>query len=1666
MYFRSTDLACNVSTDDINLIKDNTPPTVAITRTITAPTCGDGYITNQSTVEFTATFSEDVMNFDVADVQLDLTGTASGTLGVTQLNPALYTITVSSVVGDGTLGVTILAGPDFTDLASNEMVADETSNTFLIDNTLPTLTINLNPVTNGDDGLKITNDDNVSFELVFDEIVDNLTIADVDVNVTGTVTHDAPILTGPVGLVYTVAFTNVAGDGTLGITVNNADFSDLACNILAADVVSGVFTIDNTSPEPVISTTSIDPTNDYPVELTIDFGEEVTGFVVGDITVTGTGTLDNFATVDGIVYTVEYSPDPQASEQDLSFVVLASVSQDLASNDNLVSNILEVIYDGRSPIIAITNPTNGDELNSTLNDLEFTVDETLEDGTVEITWNNGTDWYALAGEFNVADSPFNILLSTLPNHSEGFKQFMLRGEDEAGNVGTSNMVEFTIDNTTPMLTITAPAAGSFNMGSATFSYTTDENITGVEISYNGGTTWFSLPNQTAGTYTTTISALPSVPANADVDVIVRGYDAAMNLGTSAEVSFTIDNTPPVITYASPASQNEYFNAGNKNLTLNVNEDLQMAQISWSPNVWDDLGPLTAGAGAYDELFEDVPGYPGEGEHTIVVRGYDLAGNESGPVVRLINIDNTPPVLEITAPLAGDYVQSSASIHFTTNEFLPISTLYVSWNANDATPDWYPVAGSFTAGTHTFVIHPISGWTEGMVDVAVKGSDRAGNEGISATVSFTIDNTPPTPVITAVTAVTPTNHYPIEMQVDFGEVVTGFTMSDLTIANGYAGNFVDVDGQVYTFDLYANVEESEVTLTVNIAGGVSADLAGNLNNPALQFSINYDGVRPTANITTTFTDPTNQAPIPVTITFSESVATLIGAHFTATNAILLNLTEITPGLVWTAELTPNLGFNDGVITLELEENMVADAAGNLNEPAYFDIYYDVVKPDVTIATVLTSPTNNPAIPLTITFTEDVTGLAVGDFTVTNGYLTNFAGSDDTYTADLVPNNVNGHNTLSVLLPANSAFDAATNGNNVSNTLSIVYDGIDPELTITNPADGDHVKSSVSFTFTKSESITNAQIKWNTGSWIAFPAANGAAVSSNAISSLPGYPGEGSFMITVYGEDAAGNSGEASISIVIDNTPPVITITQPVNNGEYQSTDKFNFTIDELLDVAELRWNGTVWVSFPGGVNTLSGSINIGDLPGYPGEGTHNVEFRGYDQAGNWSIATVTNFTVSDQPPVVSITGLIAGNTYNNTAMVTFNTDKYHIFEFSFDGSSWEDITGVLTGGSLGYYATKSLGSLVDDLTSWNALPDGNVTLYIQSTDIFNQTTGTSLNIVKDDTAPQWDPVDPIVEIVSFDKADMTAAIDEDGSAHYILTSVPMGSLPTPAYVKANKTGTMVLPQGTPITVNFTGLTELTDYYVYIVAEDEFGNIQAVTTLIEFTTPEQFIPEAHSNLYVAGRTLSTITLKWTKHPDSDVFIVAKQGSLVNFDESQLSGNTFSANNDLGLGHHFGMGNYVVYDGTGNQVVIRSLAANTVYHFSLYAKAEDENGIVQYNILATDVLKISQRTLRKEGIEADGDVASINGDLIVSGLRPNPASTDITFELEVFENTQIQVEVINAAGQVVANLMNNQMYNDGIHSLRFPLDENNISSGAYFLKVTANGNEFVVVPFNVVK
>jgi len=342
--------------------------------------------------------------------------------------------------------------------------------------------------------------------------------------------------------------------------------------------------------------------------------------------------------------------------------------------------------------------------------------------------------------------------------------------------------------------------------------------------------------------------------------------------------------------------------------------------------------------------------------------------------------------------------------------------------------------------------------------------------------------------------------------------------------------------------------------------------------------------PDVTITTASADPVSGT-FSITMTFTEDVTGFVLGDLTVGNGAASNF-NATSASVYTADITPAA---DGTVTVDIAAGVAQDSAGNANTAATpFSIESDGTPPDVTITTASADPVSG-TFSITMTFTEDVTGFAVGDLTVGNGAASNFnATSASVYTADITPA---ADGTVTVDIAAGVAQDSAGNANTAATPFSIQSDATRPDLTITTASV--EVSGPFEATFTFTEDVTGFDLS-------DIVVDNGAAAGlsgSGAVYTATITPATiGALFIDVAegaAQDSAGNlsfAGEASVDVVADAPTVTLVLSSAIADpGDVAGTATLsNPGSDPLAFTAAANVN---WVDVTPG----SGSIpSLGEL----------------------------------------------------------------------------------------------------------------------------------------------------------------------------------------------------------------------------------------------------------------------------------------------------------------------------------------------------------------------------------------------------------------------------------------------------------------------------------------
>jgi hypothetical protein len=578
---------------------------------------------------------------------------------------------------------------------------------------------------------------------------------------------------------------------------------------------------------------------------------------------------------------------------------------DLQGNIGLSTPVFQWIVDLEAPVVTLTQSPPS-ITNSTTATFAFTGTDNITSANL-LVFQTSLD----GGAFSAASSP-----QVFTGLAEGQHTFSVEALDQAGNTSTVVQYTWTIDVTSPMVSITQTPPVATKSTTAVFAFTGADNFTTTAnlvfmVSLDGSAF-------TAATSPKTYTSLSS----ADHTFSVEAVDEAGNVSAVASYTWTVDAIPPTVQITqAPAAQTmstaasfAYIGADNRtspqDLVFQVTLDGSPFTTQSSPVNYTNLST---------------------GPHTFQVQAIDEVGNVSLPASYTWIVDQTPPVASISQKPANPTNQTTATFAFTgTDNVSAANQLVFEFSLDGA---------AFVAAASPI---SFSSLADGSHNFQVEAIDQAGN--VSAPVSFTwvIDTVPPTVSITQEPA-----------------AFTNQTTATFAFAGAddrtTAANLVFQ----YSLDGAAFGAATNPLSLPGIAAGAhtfevqSIDQAGNHSTSAM-FTWTVDTAAPTVNITSK--PPTLSSAIAADFSFtgSDDVTPLEQLQFQYS----------IDGSAFTTATSPlHLpGLSSGSHTFQVES---VDLAGNVSAPASYTWEVDAIVP--TVAFTATPPVSTQSFSATFSFT---------------------------------------------------------------------------------------------------------------------------------------------------------------------------------------------------------------------------------------------------------------------------------------------------------------------------------------------------------------------------------------------------------------------------------------------------------------------------------------------------------------------------------------------------------------------------------------------------------------------------------------------------------------------------------------------------------------------------
>ncbi|HAH9363719.1 BapA-related adhesin SiiEA [Escherichia coli] len=1055
-------------------------------------------------------------------------------------------------------------------------------------------------------------------------------------------------------------------------------------------------------------------------------------------------------------------------------------------NGNSATTTHAYSVDASAPTVTINIIAGDDILNAAEAGAALTItgSSTAEAGqTVTVTLNgtNYTGTVQTDGSWSVSVPPADVSALTASNYTVSAAV-----NDKAGNPASVNH-NLTVDTSVPVVTIntvagddvinaTEHAQAQIISGSATGA------ATGSTVTVTIGTNTFTTVLDASGNWSVGVPAsVVSALANGTVTINASVTDAGGNSG-SATHQVTVNTGLPTITFNAISGDN-VLNADEKGQPLTISGSstglATGAQVTVTLN-GHNYSATTDAAGNWTLTVpvSDLAAL-GQANYTVSASATSAAGNTASSQANLL-VDSGLPGVTIDT-VAGDDIINAAEA----GDDQTISGGVTRAAAGDT------VTVTLGGNTYTAEVQPDLSWSvsvpaadlqalgNGDLTITASVTNANGNTG-SGTRDITIDANLPGLRVDTVAGDDIVN------SIEHGQalVITGGSSG----LNAGAVLTVTIDSVAYSATVQADgswsvgIPAANVSawpagpLTVDVAGQSSAGNPVSVSHP---FTVDLTAVAISIN-TVTSDDVINAAEKGTGLTLSGSTSGIESGQ---------TVTVTFGGKTYTASVAANGSWSVNVPAADLAtlpdgaanvQASVSSASGN-SASATHAYSVDASAPTLTINTIASDDILNATeagSPLTISGTSTAeTGQTV-TVTLNGATYTGTVQADGGWSVS-VPTSALGALTASNYTVSATVNDKAGNPGSASHNLAV--DTTAPVLTINTVAgddiinDAEHAQALViSGTSTGGEAgdvvsvVLNGKTYTTTldasGNWsVGVPAADVAAL------------GSGAQAITASVSDRAGNSEDASCTVTVSLSAPVISINTIAGDDVINATEKgsdlaLSGTSDQPAGTAiTVTLNGQNYSATTDASGNWSVTVPASAVSAL-GEATYSVTASVTNAQGNSSIAS-HNVQVNTALPSVTINPVATDDIINAA-----------------EAGSAQTISGQVTGAAAGSTVTVELGgktytaTVQPDLSwnvsvpaaDWQALGNGELTVNASVTNAVGNTGSGTRDITIDASLPglRVDTVagDDVVNIIEHAQAQVITGSSSGFAAGTALTVV--------------------------------------------------------------------------------------------------------------------------------------------------------------------------------------------------------------------------------------------------------------------------------------------------------
>jgi uncharacterized repeat protein (TIGR02543 family) len=650
--------------------------------------------------------------------------------------------------------------------------------------------------------------------------------------------------------------------------------------------------------------------------------------VSGTVTITFSGSVGNGITVGVANFSGVNQSDP------LDDFVSTVGTEASAINVNVPADINDLVFDevflGAATIPSLTVDASQTQLwNATIDRVRgASSTEKATSITTPMSWTasgGATAYYWAIGAVPI--NPVPIVDETDPT---------VTINQAAGQVDPANTspVSFTVVFSEPVsdfatgdvtLTGTAGATTATVTGDGTTYNVAVSGMTGsgtvnVTIAADVATDAAGNPNEASTSTDNTVTYDINAPT-----VTIHQAAGQADPTNISPVSFTVVFSEPVTGFNAPADVTLSGTAGPTNTVITETAPNNGTSYNVAVSGMSGSGTVIAGIGA--GVAADAAGNPNAASTTADnIVNWDV----TGPSVT-INQEVAQPDPTNTSPVNFTVVFTEAVSDFTSadvavNGTAGATTAVVSYNGGNS----YNVAVSGMTGPGNIIAS---------IEAGV-ATDALGNPNLAST---STDNmvtwdafSPQVTINQAAGQSDPTSISPINFTVVFNESVTGFITGDVSLngtASATTATVIETaPNNGTTFNVAVSGMSTSGTVIANIAAGMAADAAGNLNAPSSSDdnTVTWDAASPTVTINQAGgqADPTSTSPINFAIIFSEAVSNFVTGDVTF-GGTAGPTTAIVTGSGTTYNVAVSGMTLSGTVTASIAAGVATDALGNPN-----------------------------------------------------------------------------------------------------------------------------------------------------------------------------------------------------------------------------------------------------------------------------------------------------------------------------------------------------------------------------------------------------------------------------------------------------------------------------------------------------------------------------------------------------------------------------------------------------------------------------------------------------------------------------------------------------------------------------------------------------------------